>query len=179
MKHSRALNLTMKQLTNVPEAVFAEAKAAEVTIVDLCKNKLTSVPDGLNLIAEDLTELILSMNLISTLPDYMSTCHRLKYLDLGSNSLEDLPQCFEVLVGLRELVLNNNKFTKIPDCVCGMIGLEILLACDNKITEVNVDELKKLKRIATLDLTNNNIGHIPPELGNIVQLKYLLFLVFF
>lgn len=172
MKHSRALNLTMKQLTHVPDTVFTEAKAAEVSIVDLCKNKLTAVPDGLNLIVEDLTELNLSMNLLLTLPDFIGQCQRLKYLDLGSNNLESLPQNLEVLVSLRELVLNNNKFSKIPDCVYGMVGLEILLVCDNKITEVNVHELKKLTRIATLDLSNNNIGHIPPELGNIVQLKY-------
>ncbi|XP_044260698.1 leucine-rich repeat-containing protein 40-like isoform X2 [Tribolium madens] len=173
MKHSRALNVTMKQLTSVPDDVFEEAKLAEVTIVDLCKNKLSSVPSGLQLIAENLTELNLSMNLISEIPAFISNCIKLKYFDLGNNLLSNLPECLSSLVSLRELVLNNNRFNHIPDCVYGMVGLEILLACDNKITDVNVDGLKNLKRIATLDLTNNNIGHIPPELGNITQLRTL------
>lgn len=46
MRNLRALNLTMKDLTNVPDAVFEEAQKAEVTIVDLCKNKFSEVPKG-------------------------------------------------------------------------------------------------------------------------------------
>lgn len=172
MKHSRALNLQMKQLTAVPDEVFEEGRQAEVTVVDLCKNKLSLVPSGLELITENLTELNLSMNSLTEIPDFFSTCLKLKYLDLANNSLSDLPDSLSSLIGLRELVLNNNRFNHIPDCVYSMTGLEILLACDNKITEINVDGLKKLSRIATLDLTNNNISHIPPELGNITQLRY-------
>lgn len=171
MKHSHALNLTMKELTLVPDHVFEDAKAAEVDIVDLCRNKLQSVPKGLNLIAENMTELNLSMNLITEIPDFLSSCSKLKYLDLGNNSLTDLPESLKELTGLRELVLSQNRFTHIPKCVYGMIGLEILLLSDNKITDIDVNGLKYLTRIAVLDLTNNNISQIPPELGNLTQLR--------
>lgn len=46
MRNLRALNLAMKELTNVPDSVFEEAKGAEVAAVDLCKNKFTVVPSG-------------------------------------------------------------------------------------------------------------------------------------
>lgn len=46
MRGSRALNLTMKELTKIPDDVFHEAEKAEVTAVDLCKNKLIEVPPG-------------------------------------------------------------------------------------------------------------------------------------
>jgi Leucine-rich repeat (LRR) protein len=171
MKHSRALNLTMKQLTTVPDEVFEEAKTAEVTIVDLCKNKFPSVPGGLKLIAENLTELNLSMNSLTEIPEFISECSKLKYFDVGNNLLSNLPDCLSALISLRELVLSTNRFTSIPQCVYSMVGLEILLASDNKITEIDVEGLQNLKRIATLDLTNNNISQIPPQLGNMTQLR--------
>lgn len=46
MRNGNILNLALKNLTDVPEAVFQEAKEAKVTIVDLCKNKFTKVPPG-------------------------------------------------------------------------------------------------------------------------------------
>lgn len=52
-----------------------------------------------------------------------------------------------------------------------MQGLEIFLANGNKITEINVHGLAQLKRLATLDLSNNNISYVPPELGNMKQLR--------
>lgn len=171
MKHSRALNLTIKQLTSVPDSVFEEAKLAEVTMIDLCKNKLQTVPGGLNLLVDNLSELNLSMNMLTEIPEFISSCANLKYFDLGNNCLSALPDSLVDLIGLRELILSSNRFISIPECVYGMVGLEILLASDNKITEINVDGLKNLKRIATLDLTNNNISQIPPELGNVTQIR--------
>lgn len=46
-------------------------------------------------------------------------------------------------------------------------SLEILLARDNKIEKIDVSAtgLAALPRLATLDLANNNIDHVPPELG--------------
>lgn len=46
MKNSKAVNLQLKQLTSVPEAVFLDAASANVNVVDLCTNKLSRVPDG-------------------------------------------------------------------------------------------------------------------------------------
>lgn len=48
-----------------------------------------------------------------------------------------------------------------------LVGLEILLACDNQIEVLEASEsgLGALPRLATLDLSNNSIRHVPPELG--------------
>lgn len=46
-------------------------------------------------------------------------------------------------------------------------ALEILLARDNKIEKIDVSTtgLAAIPKLATLDLANNNIEHVPPELG--------------
>lgn len=46
MRNGNILNLALKNISDVPETCFEEAKEAKVTIVDLCKNKFTKVPQG-------------------------------------------------------------------------------------------------------------------------------------
>lgn len=173
MRTARALNITMQELTTVPDEVFKEAEKAEIHSIDLCKNKLTEVPAGLAALAENITELNFSVNLLSTVPDFLSHFTRLHYLNISNNLLKDLPLCFGDLKYLRELVLSNNKFNVIPECVYEMESLEILLARENQISRIDVDNLRKLKRLAVLDLANNNLDQIPPELGNMTQLRSL------
>ncbi|GJQ71783.1 hypothetical protein Trydic_g11476 [Trypoxylus dichotomus] len=173
MKNSRSLNLTMKELVSIPDAVFDDAVAAEVSIVDLCKNKLTSVPMGLEKLASFILELNVSMNKITELPNFVCTLRKLQYLDLGKNTLQDLPEELGLLKLLRELVISNNRFSHLPPCIYDLVHLEILLASDNQISEIDIKGLQQLQRLATLDLSNNSISSVPPELGNMKQLRHL------
>nr|XP_023016542.1 leucine-rich repeat-containing protein 40-like [Leptinotarsa decemlineata] len=173
MRNGNVLNLAMKDISEIPEECFLEAKEANVTSVDLCKNKFHNVPSGLSLLSDRLTELNLSSNRLCEVPDFLSDLTMLKFLDLSKNQLNSLPENFSKMVFLRELVLNNNKFTKIPSCVFDMVGLEILLIKENGVEEISIEGLKLLKRLATLDLSNNNIHVVPPELGNMTQLRCL------
>lgn len=59
----------------------------------------------------------------------------------------------------------------MPDCIFGMLGLEILFLNDNSLDAINIEGLKKLNRLATLNLSNNNIGFVPPEIGNMTHLR--------
>lgn len=59
-----------------------------------------------------------------------------------------------------------------------MVGLEILMLNDNSLTEINIEGLQKLSRLATLNLSNNSISFVPPELGNMTQIKYVHFAEF-
>ncbi|XP_030749929.1 leucine-rich repeat-containing protein 40-like [Sitophilus oryzae] len=171
MRNGNILNLTMKNLATIPDEVFSEAEEAKVSVVDLCKNKLTTVPSGLQKLSNYLTELNLSANQLKEIPDFVGCFTKLKFLDLSNNALNDLPDIS--LSNLRELVLFNNRFSKIPQCVFGMTGLEILMLNDNKLDEIDVVGLQKLTRLSTLDLTNNNINFVPPELGNMTHIRCL------
>ncbi|KAG5886603.1 hypothetical protein JTB14_001027 [Gonioctena quinquepunctata] len=173
MRNGKILNLAMKTISEIPEECFHEAKEAKVTTVDLCKNKFTTVPSGLTIISDYITELNLSANLLSELPDFLADLAKLNFLDLSKNQLKSLPDTFSTMVSLRELILNNNKLAGIPDCIFGMIGVENLLMKENSIEEIPIDGLRNLKRLSTLDLSNNNIQQVPPELGNMTQLRCL------
>lgn len=47
------------------------------------------------------------------------------------------------------------------------------MANDNLITSIDVSSLKKLKRLAILNLANNNINNVPAELGNLTNIRYI------
>ncbi|KAL3268782.1 hypothetical protein HHI36_007880 [Cryptolaemus montrouzieri] len=173
MRNSHTLNLTMKELKSIPEDVFENAKWAEVSCVDICRNKLCDFPLGLVHTKDYLKELNLSMNMLKEVPHFIGDFSHLMYLNLGSNLLSDLPLTLSSLVYLRELVICNNSFSNIPQCVYDLKGLEILLANDNKISTIDIEGLKKLTNLAVLTLSNNSINHVPPELGLLRQLRSL------
>ncbi|XP_056639676.1 leucine-rich repeat-containing protein 40-like isoform X2 [Diorhabda sublineata] len=174
MRHGNFLNLAKKNISEIPEECFIEAKEAKVTCVDLCKNKFVDIPAGLQILSNTLTELNIASNKISKVPEFFMNLTIIKYCDLSGNQLNDLPDCLSNLVHMRELILSNNRFIKIPNCIFHMIGLEILLMNDNSIEDIPIEDLKLLKRIATLNLSNNNINFVPPELGNMTQLKWII-----
>ncbi|KAL4715388.1 hypothetical protein ACJJTC_015159 [Scirpophaga incertulas] len=175
LKKSQALMVPGRNIATVPDNVFKLAAEAEVHIVDISKNMLTTVPIEVCHVRETLSQLILFSNNISSVPPELSRCERLQYLDLGKNCLSDLPSELRALKTMRELVISNNRFAKIPRCVYNMEKLEILLASDNQIEELNVssDALGNLQQLAVLDVANNNIASVPPELGKFTQLRSL------
>ena len=52
-----------------------------------------------------------------------------------------------------------------------MIVTNMLL--QNQISNIDVEGLKQLSKLAILDLGNNNINSVPPELGNLRNIRSL------
>ncbi|XP_053666913.1 leucine-rich repeat-containing protein 40 [Anopheles marshallii] len=175
MRKGRALIVCSKGLIDIPEAVFLDALEACVYNVDISKNKLTSVPSGITHLSSLLTELNVSFNLLQTVPAFFSQFEKISYLNLSNNQMPDLPEVVGLLVTLRELNVVSNQLKRIPDCVYELRGLEIFLANGNQIEEIDASEngLGALKRLATLDLANNNIKHVPPILGTLKNITTL------
>lgn len=173
MKNGRVLNLASRKLTSMPGEVFAEALEAEVCIVDISKNLLNEIPKGLVKLNTMVTDLNVSCNLLTKVPEFLGSFLNLQYLDLERNKLSDLPKDLEGVTKLKELVLSHNRFIHIPCCVFKLLGLEILKVSDNQLMEIPVEGLFNLKFLAVLNLNNNNISQVPPLLGKMTQLRSL------
>ncbi|XP_071445010.1 leucine-rich repeat-containing protein 40-like isoform X2 [Hetaerina americana] len=78
-------------------------------------------------------------------------------IDLSRNIISDIP------TGMKN----------IPSCVKQLPALEILIARDNQITEIDLEILNGPKFLATLDISNNDIHVVPPELGLMEKLRCL------
>ncbi|XP_044743724.1 leucine-rich repeat-containing protein 40-like isoform X2 [Chrysoperla carnea] len=173
MKISRSLNIANKELSYVPDSVFEDFAQVQADTIDICKNDLTQVPNGIGLTKDTLVLLNLSANKITELPDFLSECIHLKYINLSKNLITEIPSSYSNLKQLRELNLSNNRFQEISKAIYGIERLEILNLSNNQITSIDAESLQALKNLAILDLMNNSITHVPPILGHMKQLRAL------
>ena len=55
-----------------------------------------------------------------------------------------------------------------PDIIA---KLETILIANNQVATIEVEQLARLPKLAILDLQNNAIQTVPPQLGNVTQLR--------
>ncbi|XP_005105166.1 leucine-rich repeat-containing protein 40 [Aplysia californica] len=169
----KSLDYSNKKIKSLPDDVVEAALEAGVKVINLSKNLLEEVPSQLSVLSPNLTELNLSSNKIAKLGPSVAQFSRLLLLDLRTNQLSDLPMELSRLSSLRELALSYNRFKSIPESVYSLKSLEILFINDNQVNSLDVSKLSTLSCLATLDLQNNDLTQVPPELGNCTGLKSL------
>lgn len=109
MRNAKLLSLVGQNLVEIPEEVLENAKEAEVTCVDLSRNRLQELPDEMAKITTT-TDLKLSYNLLTNVPEWVGeNFARLQYLDLSKNLLTELPFSLKYLNFLIEINISFNK----------------------------------------------------------------------
>lgn len=172
--HFKTLTYSNKQTSAIlPDHVWEFAVNNGVNTVNLGKNCYTTLPSQMLKLAESLTEIHMGFNKLTTLPPEIGKYTKLLYLDIRNNCLSDLPEELSKIVNLREINLSHNQFPVIPSVVYELQKLEILFVNGNRIEEVDVERLQHMPLLSTLNLQNNNIVHVPPELALIPKLVCL------
>ncbi|KAG8197757.1 hypothetical protein JTE90_006803 [Oedothorax gibbosus] len=174
LKSTKALALSNKNIVTISKDVIETATSAEVTTVDFSKNNIQQIPDYFEMIMPKLTEANFGFNKITSIPSFIGIGERLQFLDIRNNQLQTLPSEFANLSSLREVNICFNRFNSLPTALYSLKKLEIILASDNQIENIDVSGLSQLPVLAVLDLHNNSIKVVPPELGNLKQLRSLL-----
>uniref|UniRef100_A0A8C8HHQ4 Disease resistance R13L4/SHOC-2-like LRR domain-containing protein n=1 Tax=Oncorhynchus tshawytscha TaxID=74940 RepID=A0A8C8HHQ4_ONCTS len=85
-------------------------------------------------------------------------------INLGFNKLTSLPLEFCML----------QQFKLFPEVLYRVPSLETILISNNQVGAINPLQLKALDKLSTLDLQNNDIMQVPPELGNCTSLRALM-----
>jgi len=144
-------------------------------------NKLTgklpsSYPDD-----SPLRYLALSGNTLSgSIHSSIGNLVHLRHLDFSDNALEGvLPVGMSSLINLEYLFLSHNgNFSAggVPQFLQHLTHLhDVSLGSTNRVGEIPEEVFKKLTNIIMIDLSTNELeGTIPPELGTLENLKYLL-----
>ncbi|EQB78879.1 hypothetical protein CB1_001435027 [Camelus ferus] len=97
--------------------------------------------------------------------------------DLRDNKLKSVPDEITLLQSLERLDLSNNdisRFKILPEVLYRISTLETILISNNQVGSVDPQKMKTMENLITLDLQNNDLLQIPPELGNCVSLRTLL-----
>ncbi|KAH0542848.1 hypothetical protein FGG08_002802 [Glutinoglossum americanum] len=175
VKASGVLDRSSSSL-NTLELFEMERVAAkhEVKSVELHHNHLLLIPSALSCFATTLTSLNLAHNEFkadSYFQDRLAL-PQLRELNVSSNtiaSLDPLLYSFDA-PSLEKLDVSFNRIRALPVLRKTFPHLITLLASDNAIDELNVDAMRGLR---TIDLSSNDIAHLPPRLGLIQSIRQL------
>jgi hypothetical protein len=119
-----------------------------------------------------LSRISLAENLLTFPQELYAHADSLEFLDLSNNRLSSLPHDFWRFSKLRTLFMSNNAFTQCPEVLGQCQQLDILGLKSNQICELSSASLPSSLR--WLILTDNQLEHLPEQIGQLRQLKKLM-----
>ena len=161
----RALDLNRNFLETVPDGLFEDLRTVEE--IYLSGNLLGELPEGtLDGQAANLSVLDLSANGLETLPeDVLRNLDALVSLSLAGNGLVHLPAgLFDDLVELEELDLSANLIDELPDGVFdGGLEMRDLDLSANSIDDLPEGVFGGLGNLQRLSLAGNDLKSLPKD----------------
>eukprot|EP00076_Gallus_gallus_P024370 XP_015146538.1 leucine-rich repeat-containing protein 40 isoform X1 [Gallus gallus] len=170
----KLLDYSEKQVAVIPDDVFSAVRSNPVTSVNFSKNQLTAIPPRIVELKDSVCDVNFGFNKISSVSLELCTLHKLTHLDIRNNVLTSLPEEMEALTRLQVINLSFNRFKVFPSVLYRMLALETILLSNNQVGSIDPLQLKKMEQLGTLDLQNNDLLQVPPELGNCETLRTLL-----
>lgn len=147
-QENQELDLSNCQLMQVPDAVYHLMRHTELKTCDLSDNVITKIPPKFAVKFNLITDLNLSHNQMSKLPE----------------------ECAE-LANLERLDISHNSFISLPHCSFKMPQLRSLKANDNHIIDVEIEYLTEAPSLEKVDLENNPLApRIHDELSRITKI---------
>jgi len=131
-KENNNLDLSDCQLQQMPDAVFLLMANTSLLSCNLSHNVISKIPAKLAMKFTNITDLDVSSNRISSLPDELSTCTSLETINISSNS-----------------------FIQLPPVLADIPTLIKLVASKNFIADVEVESLQYLPALEHINLEGN------------------------
>ena len=161
-----------KNLIELQQLTGVEAPY-NLTELDLSDNQLTSLPNSIGALT-NLNYLILSHNQLTSLPNSIGNLTNLKGLDLSSNKLlTSLPNSIGNLTNLEWLDLGHNRLlTSLPNSIGNLTNLEDLNLSFCKLTSLP-NSIGNLAKLEYFNLSFCKLSSLPSNIGNLNNLKDL------
>ncbi|KAM9239251.1 leucine-rich repeat-containing protein 40 [Leptosomus discolor] len=170
----KLLDYSEKQAATIPGEVFDAVGSNPVTTVNFSKNQLNEIPPRIAELKDSVCDVNLGFNKISSISLELCMLRKLTHLDIRNNFLTSLPEEMEALTRLQMINLSFNRFKVFPSVLYRIPALETILLSNNQVGSIDPLQLKKMDKLGTLDLQNNDLLQVPPELGNCETLRTLL-----
>ncbi|KAF1553916.1 Leucine-rich repeat-containing protein 40, partial [Eudyptula albosignata] len=170
----KLLEYSEKQAAVIPDEMFNAVRSNPVATVNFSKNQLNEIPPRIVELKDSVCDVNLGFNKISSISLELCMLHKLTHLDIRNNFLTSLPEEMEALTRLQVINLSFNRFKVFPSVLYHIVALETILLSNNQVGSIDPLQLKKMDKLGTLDLQNNDLLQVPPELGNCETLRTLL-----
>lgn len=137
---------------------------AELKKVDLSRNLIRVLPDGIGILAT-LTHLDLSHNMLFDLPHSLTNLAELKLLNIESNKFQGyLSDAVAYLPSLVVFNCSSNQLNRLPEGLGSAQKQLAVLQCSNNQIESLPMGLSVCSSITKLDAEKNRISTIPPQI---------------
>ncbi len=166
--HRTRINLCSQKLSSLPESLFQQKETLE--ILDLSDNEFTELPSRLSEF-KNLKVLFCANNHFERLPSVLGEMSQLEIIGFKSNAISDL-EAARLPESCRSLVLTNNKIPQLPKHFAKLKNLEKLMLTGNQLVSLP-EELRQLKKLELLRLANNQFTQVPSWLGALPNLAWL------
>jgi len=149
------MDLSNCQLIQVPDAIYMMMRVRDIqlTACNLSSNVITKIPPKFPTNFNFITDLNLSHNRMSSLPEEISQCTQLETVDLSYNSFISLPNCLFNLPKINQINAKKNFIAEIEVELLSTCGsLESLNLEENPLTRDCQAKLEKVTKV-TISLT--------------------------
>lgn len=165
------LHWSYRDFRQVPEELLSCRE--DIVELYLKENFISSIPRWFFERMNQLVFVCLAGNLISSIPEELSLLDNLESLDLSQNDVQALPKTIGKLTKLTRLKLSENKISSLPEEIGLLKKLEILDVSKNLLTELPVElsQCCSLKELAMDD--NYYLSRIPTKVFIMPNLTYL------
>ncbi|CAN4081854.1 unnamed protein product [Withania somnifera] len=154
------------------------AHLQRLKLIDVSRNNLTgAIPIFLSLLLDLRVMCLYSNQFSGKIPSSFSNLTKLEVLRLGWNFLEgDIPRELGYLPSMAALNLERNHLTgSIPPSIFNITTMQILALSANNLTgKLPTTICDNLPNLEGLFLSQNTLGEIPMELGNLKKLQKLV-----
>ncbi|KAK7114023.1 leucine-rich repeat-containing protein 69-like [Littorina saxatilis] len=152
------------------DAVLIRALKGQPKTLNLCNRHLDKIPKAIGKL-ECVCQLNLKNNKIKKLPPELTHLFQLQVLNLGNNAFEEFPQLLQHLHNLEKLHFFCNKISEIPPtCLNGFKSLTFLNLNNNRLQTLP-PEICNLLNIQFLSVDNNQLRDLPVEFCALTTLQ--------
>lgn len=161
----------LRLLPNLPQddRIHPSLRMNRVRALDLALPGIVPVEIGRY---QELLELNIARNKLTSLPDELGDLPNLRILQLDKNELESIPVCVSRLESLTYLGLHRNNLQDLPEQIGGLQNLKVLDLSANQLNALPM-EIANLGNLQVLGLKDNELESLPPEMWTLHELRQL------
>lgn len=144
-KENQKLDLSECQLMHIPDAIYHLMRNTTILWCNVSANVLRKIPSKFAMKFTNITELNVSHNQLSGLPDEFSELRDLQHLDISHNYFVSLPRCIFKLSRLSNFSARKNYITDVDAARLSEVAtLEEVDLRENPLNRISHQRLQKL-----------------------------------
>ena len=120
----------------------------------------------------NVTEIVLTLSQLKTIPESINKLNSLTYLEMGHNYLVKLPNSIGDLHSLTQLYIENNCLIYLPDSIGDLYKLIVLNISNNRLQQIP-ESIGNLTSLEILELQHNCLIYLPDSIGDLYKLIVL------